>query len=367
MVKLKDIVTSLESFARPEYKEDWDNVGLQVGKKDKSIEKVFFALTPSEDVILRAKAQKADLVITHHPLIFKGISAITTQSALGKSIYTLIENEMALFCAHTNFDACEGGVNDLLAEKLEVKTKGYLEKVYQESYYKLIVYVPSSHFESVREGLFSAGAGELGEYSECSWKTYGEGSFKPSDKAKPFVSSLDGKRHYEPEVRFEVLVHQEKLDTVLKTLLEVHPYETPAYDLYKLERLGKSYGIGRIGTLEKKMCFSEYTKLVKARLGLSQVKVVGEDRELIRIAFCGGSGASFIKTAKALGADCYLTGDLKYHDAQMAKELGLNLIDITHFSGEKIAMEGLKRYLKEEFPSLDCILDTEESDFFYLM
>lgn len=367
MIELKQIVSALEKFAPSVYKEDWDNVGLQVGKPDKEVKTVFLALTPSQDVLLRAKEKKADLVICHHPLIFKGLKSVTTGSALGKAIYTLIENDMAFFCAHTNFDACEGGVNDILATYLGVETEAYLEKVYQETYYKLIVYVPSRHFEAVREALFLEGAGKLGEYSECSWKTYGEGSFKPSEKAKPFVCSEDGERHYEAEVRFEVIVPKTLKNKVLTALLKSHPYETPAYDLYLLEGVGRSYGIGKIGTLSQTMDFEAFALFVKEKLGLSQIKVVGDDKMISRVAFCGGSGASFINKAASLGADCYLTGDLKYHDGQLARELGLNLIDITHFSGEKIAMEGLKNYLEQTFPSLFIELDTEEKDFFYLM
>lgn len=367
MVKLQDVVEALDRFAPPYYKEDWDNVGLHVGRMEKEVKKVFFALTPTQDVLLRAKAAKMDLVITHHPLIFKGLKALTNQTAEGRAIYTLIENDMALFCAHTNFDATEGGVNDILARYLKVTPEGYLEKVYQETYYKLVVYVPSSHFEVVREALFSEGAGKLGEYSECSWKTYGEGSFRPSEKAKPFVASEEGERHYEAEVRFEVLVGERVLKKVIEALLKNHPYEVPAYDLYKLEGLGQSYGIGKIGSLLEPMGFSAYASFVKESLGLSSLKVVGEDKQISRVAFCGGSGASFIKKAASLGADCYLTGDLKYHDAQLAQELGLNLIDITHFNGEKIAMEGLKAYLKATFKSLELVIDTEEKDFFYLV
>ena len=367
MIRLKEIITFLDEFAPPFYKEDWDNIGLQVGQRDKVIEKIYLALTPSSDVIERAILAKANLIITHHPFIFKGIKSITDKDSLGKAIFQLIKNDVGLFSMHTNFDVTFGGVNDILADYLEVTDLEVLEKTYTEKIYKLVVYVPENYLEKVQEALFQNGAGNIGEYSECAFISKGKGSFKPSEKATPFISSGIGQRHYENEIRLECIVPSSKWQEVKEALLATHPYESVAYDLFLEEDKAYDYGIGRVGNLETPMLFNDYITLIKKKLKLDRVKAVGDNRLVRRIAFCGGSGSSLLTQAKKMNADCYVTGDLKYHDGQLAKEIGLNLVDITHFSSEKIAMIELKKLLENKFDDLLIEIDTEEKDFFYFI
>lgn len=364
MTRVRDLVSYMETLAPHNYAEEWDNVGLQVGKLDNEVKKVFLALTPSEKVLRNAQAKKADMIITHHPLFFKGIKHLSDELPLGKMVYTLIEQKMTLYSAHTNLDVAPGGVNDILGEYLGVDNMAVLKETYREKMYKMVVFVPSTHIMQVKEALFDEGAGNLGNYSECSWQVSGEMTYKANTFAKPFLGKRE-ERYHTDEYRLEVLVRGSLLSKVIEVLNLVHPYENIAYDIFEQAHLGISYGLGRIGKLKQPMNFSNYVQTLVEKFNLEKVKVVGEDKKIETVAFCGGSGAEFIRLAKSRGADCYLTGDLKYHDGQLAEELGLNLVDLTHFASEKIVMHGLKRKLEGKFLDIDVYIDEEENDFFY--
>ena len=364
MTRVRDLVSYMETLAPDNYAEEWDNVGLQVGKLDSEVKKVFLALTPSEKVLRNAQEKQVDMIVTHHPLFFKGFKHLRDDVPLGKVVYTLIEQKIALYSAHTNLDVAPDGVNDILGEYLGVEDMAVLKETYREKMYKMVVFVPNTHLTKVKEALFDEGAGNLGNYSECSWQVSGEMTYKANTFAKPFLGKRN-ERYHADENRLEVLVRGSLLSKVIETLNLVHPYEHIAYDIFEQAHLGISYGLGRIGRLKQPMNFKDYVQILADRFGLEKIKVVGENKRIETIAFCGGSGAEFIRLAKSQGADCYLTGDLKYHDGQLAEELGLNLIDLTHFASEKIVMDGLKRKLEEKFLDIDVYIDEDERDFFY--
>lgn len=364
MTRVRDLVSYMETLAPYHYAEAWDNVGLQVGKLDSKVKKVVLALTPSESVLRHAQEKQVDMIITHHPLFFKGIKHLRDNTPLGQMVYTLIEQKIALYSAHTNLDVAPDGVNDILGEYLGVNNMSVLKETYREKIYKLVVFVPNTHLKQVKEALFDQGAGNLGNYSECSWKVSGEMTYKANMFAKPFLGKKE-ERYHANEDRLEVLVKESLLFKVIETLTIVHPYEHVAYDVFEQAHAGIGYGLGRIGKLKQPMNFKEYVQSLSDRFNLDKIKVVGENKRIETIAFCGGSGAEFIRLAKKQGADCYLTGDLKYHDGQLAEELGLNLIDLTHFASEKIVMYGLKRKLEKNFENIAVDIDEEERDFFY--
>lgn len=350
LATVKDIVTFLEGIAPPNLAESWDNTGLAVGDNEHSVKKVLVALDVIDSVIDEAVEIGADLILTHHPmLLFQKINSITKNDALGRRIYKLIENEIAALSAHTNLDVAKGGTNDVLAEIIGLTNVEILKGTYTEELRKIVVYVPQSHLEVVREAMCNAGGGHIGGYSHCTFQTQGEGTFLPLAGASPYIGK-EGALEKTAECRLETIALLNKVDGIIEALKAVHPYEEVAYDIYPVEQKGKKEGIGRIGDLEKPMLFSKFAKRLKDKLNIDDIlRLVGDpNQEIRRIGLCTGSGVEFMAAAKKQGADLYLTGDLKFHEAQKALELGLCVGDITHYASEVIIVPILQKALQQE-------------------
>jgi dinuclear metal center YbgI/SA1388 family protein len=335
MIKIDQILEMMGEIAPKRLAEDWDNVGVQVGDTNQQVKNVLIALDLNKDVLEEAKSNDCQLIITHHPLIFNGIKSINSQSESGRLIMELIKNNITLFSAHTNLDIVEGGLNDYLAEKLNLTNIDKLSITDEKEYYKLVVFVPENSLDVLKEVLYKNGAGHIGKYSHSGFSIKGKGTFKPLAEANPHTGNKNEINEVS-EYRLETIIAAEDAEKIKRKIMKAHPYEEPVWDLFKLENIKKEIGLGRIGYLQETRTLGELLEEVKEKYSLEYLKYSGDKKKKIdKIALCSGSGADFIKTAAFNGADLYLTGDVKYHEAQLAEELGMALIDFGHYGSEK--------------------------------
>lgn len=347
-VKCQKIISCIEEFAPKYLAEEWDNVGLQVGTPSAEIDTILVALDVNKDVVDEAVAIGAQLIVSHHPLFFKPIHNLRFNTPFGSLISTIIKNDLNVYSAHTNLDSSRGGVNAALAEKLGLQDVEILNPDKQEELVKLVVFIPASHAEVVREAITKAGAGFIGNYSDCTFMVNGTGTFRGLEGTNPFIGET-GTLEKAEEIRLETVMPKRIANLVVRAMLKAHPYEEVAYDLYPLINTGETLGIGRIGILEDYMTLEEFCDMVKGALDLQHLKVVGDMRGKVKkIALCGGSGAGFIKKAHFLGADLLLTGDVKYHEAQEAEALGLNIVDAGHNGTEALIVPILAQHIADK-------------------
>ena len=287
-----------------------------------------------------------DLIISHHPVIFNKLSAIRTDTYDGRLLQKLLIHHVAVYSAHTNWDSADGGVNDILANTLGLTNIQGLVPVDQDNLFKIAVYVPESHADSLRKVMGDAGAGFIGNYSHCSFSVAGEGQFLPLSGTHPFIGTI-GNLERTPEIRIETIVPKNRLSLLLSAIKLAHPYEEPAIDIFPLANKGKEHFLGRVGTLANPETARIVLRKIKRALGIQILSYAGNEDMLIeKIALCGGGGASFIKDAKNAGAQLYLTGDVKYHEAQEAVKLGLVIADGSHFGTEIPSMTILANRLR---------------------
>lgn len=343
-VRCRTIIELMEKIAPLYLAESWDNVGFQIGNKDKEVKRIMVALDITETIADEAVEKNVDMIITHHPLIFNPIKNITMDNAKGRIIHKLISNNISLYCSHTNLDMANEGTNDLLARRVDLKEIKSFISTKEEKYFKLVVFVPEDHLEAVRSAMGEGGAGHIGNYSCCTFSARGTGTFMPKDGANPYIGSVDDLEKVN-EYRLETIVSKDNMSTVIDKMIEAHPYEEVAYDIISLENKFNKYGLGRIGSISPKK-LSLFSEEVKRKLDLKNVKIVGNPDKIVSIiGVCSGSGATFIDDAYRMGCDCFITGDVKYHDAQYALELGLAIIDAGHFETENIICETLVEQL----------------------
>ena len=346
-MKLNDLIKKIENKYPLNLAYDWDNVGLLVGDFDMNVEKVLVVLEANEKVIDEAIENNIDLIITHHPFIFKKMNKINTMDLKGKLIHKLIKNDIALYSMHTNFDIAYDGLNDYFMKLMGFENSKVLEVTNTETLYKLAVYVPNTHVDKVKNALSDAGAGHIGNYSHCSFSSQGIGSFKPLDNANPYIGSL-GEVELVEEVKIETIVPNKTLGGGISSMIKAHPYEEVAYDIYKLENKGNSVGLGRISKLQDSITLKELCNSIKEKLNMEHIRVVGNLNDKInKVAVVTGSGADMFKKAKRSGADVLITGDMKYHDAQDALDIGMNVIDCGHFETEDIFKDAISIYLED--------------------
>lgn len=347
-VKLQQITGLVEELAPVDLAADWDNVGLQVGDYNQKVGKVLVSLDINSDVFEEAISVGADLIIAHHPLIFNNIASIRYNTPLGSIIKKAVKEDISLYIAHTNYDIAPGGLNDLLAEKLGVKNTSVLNITVKENLKKLVIFVPEEALNAVKTALGEAGAGWIGNYSHCFFFQKGTGSFKPLPGTSPHTGSV-GKLSSVNEYRLETVVYEKELGRVIKKMLKAHPYEEAAYDIYPLEKEGKTLGLGRVGVLQEKTTLKKYAQKVKETLGIKNIKIAGKpDAEIKKVALCSGSGKDLINSALFQGADVFVSGGITYHAGQRAKEKGLNIIDAGHYGTEKIMISGMADYLEKK-------------------
>lgn len=347
-VTVQEVERIMEDIAPTKLAEPWDNPGLLVGSKNAEVHSILLALDVTEEVVQEAVEKGINLIISHHPFIFKKISSISTDTCQGRMIKELLTHQIAVYAAHTNWDIVQGGVNDELARKLELEQVKGLVKTGEEGWYKLVIYVPESHSRMVKYVLGEEGAGHIGQYSHCLFSIKGTGQFKPLDGTNPYIGK-EGTIEEVEEVRIETIVPASKVEKVLKAVKTIHPYEEMAYDVYPVEQSKISHAIGRIGTLPKAMTAKELSLWIKDKLNLSHIAVAGDETTRVyKVAVCGGAGAEFVMAAKKAGAQYYLTGDVKYHEAQQAAWNGMVIGDAGHFGTEVISLPALQRALQSK-------------------
>lgn len=346
-VKCQVIMDELDRIAPRYLAESWDNVGLLVGSPLQDVSNLMVALDVTGDVIKQAIATHTDMIITHHPFIFKGIKNVRADLPHGRLLTELIKNDIAVYAAHTNLDIAVGGINDVLANRLHLADIEVLSSSHSDKLIKLVVFTPKSHAESVRRAISEAGAGYIGNYSHCTFATDGVGTFLPLADTNPFIGTA-GVLEQVAEVRLETVLPEKISQRVLNAMFKAHPYEEVAYDLYPLVNDGPKIGLGRMGNLPTTKLLAVFANDVKKMLGINWVKVAGpSDKAVRKVAVCGGSGASLIQTAALAGADVLVTGDVKYHEAQDAVSAGIAIIDAGHFGTENVIVDHLGQYLDE--------------------
>lgn len=351
-IKCSELIRFMEEFAPLRLAEDYDNVGLLIGRRSQEIKKILVCLDVTSKVVEEALEKKADIIVSHHPFIFKGIKRVIEEDPKGGLIYKLIRNGIGVYSAHTNMDFTNGGINDTLAKLLGLENTRNLKKHKDEKLFKIVVFVPGQNAEALREAMCVAGAGWVGNYSDCSFMVNGTGTFKPLKGTNPYIGT-EGKLERVGECRLETVVPQDRLKVVVDAMLEAHPYEEVAYDIYSTELSHKEYGFGKIGSLPEVKSPDEFISIVKEKLNVNNVRVIGNTEKGIRnvAVFCGSFDRDVISSMK--GADVLVTGDMKYHDCLDAAEMGLYIIDAGHYATEHIMVPHLARLLAGEFESVD--------------
>lgn len=346
IVKTKAIFNIMEEWAPTNLAYDWDNVGLQIGSYQHPVKTIMVTLDVTESVVDEAIKNHVDLIIAHHPILFKPVKQIDVNQAKGRIIKKLIKNDITVYASHTNLDIAKGGVNDLLADKLGIQDRENLLDIETEKLCKLVVYVPETHAAEIRRVLGESGAGHIGNYSHSTFNTRGQGMFKPLEGTSPYLGELN-QIEVVDESRIETIIKEKDILPIVETMIKAHPYEEVAYDIFPLKNKGPAIGIGRIGSLPKKMALKELANEIKRAFGMTHLRVTGDLNEMVeKIAILGGSGEGFIDAAKKAGADVYVTGDMTFHHAQDAMEAGLSIIDAGHYI-EKIMKEATKSYLEK--------------------
>ncbi|MEN2776062.1 Nif3-like dinuclear metal center hexameric protein [Acetivibrio clariflavus] len=361
-VKCGDIVKFMEEYAPPKLAEDWDNVGLMIGNREDEIKKVMVCLDVTPEVIQAAEENNVNMIVSHHPFIFKGLKRINTDDLKGRMIIDLIRKGINVYSAHTNLDVTNGGVNEQLARALGLKNLKILKSYKSERLLKLAVFVPKDSVDAVREALGNAGAGWIGNYSDCTFSTEGIGTFKPLEGTNPYIGTKGNLEKVE-EYRIETVVSESILDKVVSSMISVHPYEEVAYDIYPLELSGKEYGFGFVGETDEAVGVNEFAETVKSSLDVQKVRVIGDiNKKVKKIAvFCGSFSNEIIGMVKSK-ADVLVTGDVKYHDALDMMQMDMCVIDAGHFNTEKVVLPALVDILKEKFKDLEVLSNDVEKD-----
>lgn len=362
---LQNIINHLESIAPVHYQESYDNAGLIVGEKSREISSALITLDVTEEVVEEAITHGCGLIISHHPLIFKGLKRITGGNEVERCVIKAIRNNIAIYAAHTNLDSITGGVNSMICNKIGLTNCRILAPV-KNQLLKLVTYIPEDQLESVRSALFSAGAGVIGNYDQCSFGTSGYGTFRGNEDSNPFVGRR-GELHTEKEVRFETIVPRHLVSRIISALLSAHPYEEVAYDLIPLENEYAIVGSGMIGELQEPADETSLLESVRQIFGCQMIRHTALlNRKISRIAVCGGSGSFLISKAIAEGADLFISADLKYHDFFEADKK-IVLADIGHYESEQFTKEVLKEIVLKKFPTFALRLsDVKSNPVFYL-
>jgi dinuclear metal center YbgI/SA1388 family protein len=348
IARIQDLVGLVNTLYPPSLAEEWDNVGLQAGDPGSELNRVLLSLDPSERALDAAREAGAQALLTHHPLIFRPLKSLTPVDETGRILFRAVREGIAVLCAHTNLDRAPEGLNDWLAEKLGLSAVSPLAEGRGGDLIKVVVFVPSGYEGVVADALFKGGAGRVGNYDRCSFAAAGTGTFRPGVGTDPFVGR-QGETERVNEVRLEAILPREVQGKVVDRMLRAHPYEEVAYDLIPLANRRPRVGLGRIGRLAESTTLGAFAAQVKTALGAPALRLVGDvGRSVIKVALCGGSGASLLGEAGRQGADVLVTGDLKYHEARAAESQGVALIDAGHFATERIMIQGLATALRRE-------------------
>jgi len=348
-MKLYELTNYLESLAPLAYQEDYDNAGLIVGRPEAEIQQALISLDCTEAVVDEAIARHCQVIISHHPIVFKGLKKFNGKTYVERVVEKAIRHNIAIYAIHTNLDHIKEGVNKRICDTLGLKNcnilapKGGLLK-------KLVTYVPANQASQVRDALFKAGAGHIGNYSECSFNTNGEGTFNGDASTNPYVGT-PGTRHTEAETRIETIYPANLESKILMALFLAHPYEEVAYDLYPITNQHQQVGAGMIAELEHPLDERSFLQHVKQQLNASVIRHTALTGKMVKkVAVCGGSGGFLLKQAIAAGADVFITADYKYHEFFDA-EGKIVIADVGHFESEQFTQHLLCEIIQKKFIS----------------
>ncbi len=344
---IKEITSFLEVTAPLSLQESYDNAGLICGDSQWDCKGVIICLDCTEEIILEALEKNCNLVIAHHPILFKGLKKLTGASYVERSIITAIKNNITIYAIHTNLDNVLQGVNGKIAQKIGLVNTKILD-LKKGNLCKLAVFVPQAHKSKLLNALFAAGAGAIENYSECSFTVEGKGSFMPGDVANPFVGNK-GEREEVAEVKIEVLFPYWQEGILLQVMRENHPYETVAFDIYRLENSNQDTGSGIIGDLSEPIEIKNFLQKLKEVFHIPAIRYSTTSKKVVkRIAVCGGAGSFLISKALAAGADAFITSDVKYHEF-FDSEQKLMIADIGHYESEQFTIDLLYELLTKKY------------------
>jgi len=363
-MKVKDIAEIIEAIVPLRLAQDWDNVGLLIGDGSKNVKNVLLTIDITKDVLAEAKRLKTDLIVSYHPVIWDGLKEITADGP-SSVVYDLISSKISVFSIHTALDVAIGGVNDRLAEIVGIKDAepigDFVDNPAGENY-KLVVFVPVESAAKVSNAVFSAGAGAIGNYSNCGFSTEGVGTFLPLNRARP-ARGERGKLERVAEVRFETIVPAESLDNVVEAMKKAHPYEEPAYDCLKLYNTPNKFGLGRMGNLEKPIQLEKVIEKIKEHTGAKAFGVVGKKNRLIKTAaVCAGSCGKIINSVIAAKCDLYVTGELKHHQALAAQEAGMTVLCLSHTVSERFILKKFAKQLQKQVKKVTIKISKKDAD-----
>ena len=366
-MKLSRLVKLFEEFVPSSFAESFDNVGLICGDPDQNIRRILVAMELSPAVLAEAKRRRAQMILTHHPPIFrqKIERLIKTPDSAGL-LYTAIRSGIGVYVMHTNLDSIEGGTNSTLAQMLGITADiRPLRLARTGSNYKLVVFVPGEHIDLLSEAVFAAGAGRIGHqhrYRECSFASGGVGSFHGDESTSPAVGRA-GRREYVQELRLETIVPAGDLPAVLTAMRTAHPYEEPAYDLIPLEPFDDRVGMGRVGKLTRQVTAGTLLKRIKAELGIKSLQLIGSDKRKVSIAAVGaGSLSVLMGDVLSSGAEFLLTGEIRHHDALLAVQNNLTVAAVGHWTSERPGVEQLAQQLNAALKTTEVILSTADKE-----
>ena len=364
-MNVRSICELIEEVAPLSLQESYDNAGLLVGDSQMEINSILISIDITEEVVEEAICKDCNMIVSHHPLIFSGLKRLTGQNEVQRCVVKAIKNNIAIYAAHTNLDNVLAGVSGKMAEKIGMKNIQILQPK-QNALLKMVTYVPQQYSNGIRQALFEAGAGQIGNYDSCSYNAEGTGTFRANENARPFVGNID-EIHSEPEVRIEVILPDYLKYHVLEAVLKVHPYEEPAYDFILLQNSWNQVGAGVVGELEEAEDELKFLTRIKAIFHNPTIKHTSFlGKKIKRVALCGGSGSAFLPDALNTKADVYISGDFKYHEFFDAEKRIL-IADIGHYESEQFTKEIFFDIITKKMPTFAVqISDSKTNPINYL-
>ncbi|HLW64956.1 MAG TPA: Nif3-like dinuclear metal center hexameric protein [Gemmataceae bacterium] len=362
MPTVADIERYLRDFAPPNRATEWDNVGLILGDRSTPVSRILTCLTVTPEVVEEAIAAGVQLIVTHHPMLFRAVKKLTDSNAEGRMALALLRHHIAVYSPHTAFDNCRGGINELLAERLGLVEVRPLRPFEGRKEYKFVVFVPEKDLTRVSDAIFAAGAGVIGQYSQCSFRLAGTGTFFGSDAANPTLGQK-GRREEVSEWRLEAVCPESSVDSVIAAMRKAHSYEEPAFDVYPLRPVKEPLGEGRFGRLPQPAPLAEWAAKVRSVLKCGPVQVIGElTKSVATVALACGAAGEYLGDAVRLRADVFLSGEMRFHDylAAQAQEIGLVLPG--HYATERPGIEALAERLQTQWPETTAKASEQERD-----
>lgn len=360
MPTVAEIISVLDSFAPTATAAGWDNVGLLLGDRTAEVRRILTCLTLTPNVADEAVSTGCQLIVTHHPILFRGAKQITSDTPEGRTILTLTRAGIAVYSPHTAFDNCPGGINEQIASRLGLSNVRPLRLESSNEEYKLVVFVPDADLAKVSDAIFAAGSGVIGQYRECSFRLPGRGTFFGGEASNPTLGQK-GRREDVSEWRLEAVCPKAKVETVVAALRRAHSYEEPAFDIYPLVAVTTKSGAGRLGDLD--LPLAGLAERVKQELNCSRLQIVGDlKRSVKRLAIACGAAGEFLPDAIRAGADAFLTGEMRFHDYLTAQAAGIALVLPGHYATERFAVEEMARWAGQLVAGIVATASQSECD-----